>query len=238
MNKTSSRSHAILQLTLKQKWIERVKNQQGEITDTLHNLKGTLTFVDLAGSESVSRTGSMGRNQDEAKEINKSINALGRVIDALVRQSEEVERKKMNEAKDELIKIKQMSKIYVGYRDNKLTEILSECLGGNSKTYIFACISPFNANCEESLSTLLFASRAKIIKTQAQKNEKVATLNNKNKVNVENIDDNYVPSKSSYKNANKGESNFNKMKNHSKNFVNQKSQNNNKIFPLKINVRM
>ena len=131
-----------------------------------------------------------------------------------------------------------MSKIYVGYRDNKLTEILSECLGGNSKTYIFACISPFNANCEESLSTLLFASRAKIIKTQAQKNEKVATLNNKNKVNVENIDDNYVPSKSSYKNANKGESNFNKMKNHSKNFVNQKSQNNNKIFPQKsINFR-
>ena len=88
MNKTSSRSHAILQITVKQKWIERVKNNStNEITDNLHNLKGIFTVVDLAGSESVSRTGSEGINQDEAKEINKSISALGRVIEALSRQS-------------------------------------------------------------------------------------------------------------------------------------------------------
>ena len=67
------------------------------------------------------------------------------------------------------------SKKYVSYRDSKLTEILSECLGGNSKTYIVANVSPFAANCDETYSTLQFASRAKIIKTAAKKNEKISS---------------------------------------------------------------
>ena len=67
------------------------------------------------------------------------------------------------------------SKKYVSYRDSKLTEILSECLGGNSKTYIVANVSPFAANCDETYSTLQFASRAKIIKTSAKKNEKISS---------------------------------------------------------------
>ena len=158
MNKQSSRSHAIIQITVKQKWIERIKNNTtNEITDNLHNLKGMLTIVDLAGSESVSRTGSEGINQDEAKEINKSISALGRVIEALSKNS------------------KNSKNMHVSYRDSKLTELLSECLGGNSKTVIIACVSPFTANCEETYSTLQFASRAMIIRTQAKKNEKIDT---------------------------------------------------------------
>ena len=158
MNKQSSRSHAIIQIIVKQKWIERIKNNTtNEITDNLHNLKGMLTIVDLAGSESVSRTGSEGINQDEAKEINKSISALGRVIEALSKNS------------------KNSKNMHVSYRDSKLTELLSECLGGNSKTVIIACVSPFTANCEETYSTLQFASRAMIIRTQAKKNEKIDT---------------------------------------------------------------
>ena len=65
--------------------------------------------------------------------------------------------------------------MHVSYRDSKLTELLSECLGGNSKTVIIACVSPFTANCEETYSTLQFASRAMIIRTQAKKNEKIDT---------------------------------------------------------------
>ena len=170
MNKRSSRSHAIIQIIIKQKWIERIKNTAThEITDNLHNLKGILTIVDLAGSESVSRTGSEGINQDEAKEINKSISALGRVIEALSKNS------------------KTSKNIHVSYRDSKLTELLSECLGGNSKTVIIACISPHTANCEESYSTLQFASRAMIIRTQAKKNEKIDTK----KFNKDDKDKNY-----------------------------------------------
>jgi len=168
MNKTSSRSHAILQITVKQKWIERIKNNiTNEITDNLHNLNGIFTVVDLAGSESVSRTGSEGINQDEAKEINKSISALGRVIETLSRQSRYLNNNMNNYNKN--------NNFYISYRDSKLTEILSECLGGNSKTYIIACVSPFNANCEETYSTLQFASRAMIIRTQPRKNEKIDT---------------------------------------------------------------
>ena len=158
MNKQSSRSHAIIQIIVKQKWVERMKNNTtNEITDNHHNIKGMLTIVDLAGSESVSRTGSEGINQDEAKEINKSISALGRVIEALSKNS------------------KNSKNMHVSYRDSKLTELLSECLGGNSKTVIIACISPFTANCEETYSTLQFASRAMVIRTQAKKNEKIDT---------------------------------------------------------------
>lgn len=210
MNKTSSRSHAVLKITIRQRWIERIKDQKGDIVDNLHNLKGILTFVDLAGSESVSRTGSEGINQDEAKEINKSISALGRVIETLARQNKFIDTSYLNERNDTTIKnTKTINKSpqknnYVSYRDSKLTEILSDCLGGNSKTYIVACISPFAANCEETYSTLQFASRAMIIRTQAKKNEKIANVtkgpknnnNNNNTINTNtnNIQQVYLPS--------------------------------------------
>ena len=169
MNKMSSRSHVILQITVKQLWMEKRKNNSTEeITKITHRLKGVLTFVDLAGSESLSRTGSEGLNQDEAKEINKSISALGRVIESLSRQSQYIDMDGLNEKKEVKNRNNFGSKKYVSYRDSKLTEILSECLGGNSKTYIVANVSPFAANCEETYSTLQFASRAKIIRTAAK----------------------------------------------------------------------
>ena len=72
MNKVSSRSHVILQITVKQVWSKRIKNKMnGETVENSHKIKGVLTVVDLAGSESVSRTGNEGLNQVEAKEINQ-----------------------------------------------------------------------------------------------------------------------------------------------------------------------
>ena len=70
MNKVSSRSHVILQITVKQVWSKRIKNEWRNFENS-HKIKGVLTVVDLAGSESVSRTGNEGLNQVEAKEINK-----------------------------------------------------------------------------------------------------------------------------------------------------------------------
>ena len=175
MNKMSSRSHVILEITVKQIFFEKKKVSNDEITKITHRLKGLLTFVDLAGSESLSRTGSEGLNQDEAKEINKSISALGRVIESLSRQSQYIDMDGLNEKKEVKNRNNFGSKKYVSYRDSKLTEILSECLGGNSKTYIVANVSPFAANCDETYSTLQFASRAKIIKTSAKKNEKISS---------------------------------------------------------------
>ena len=176
MNKISSRSHAILQITVRQMWKERIKNNSnGETVENFHRIKGVLTIVDLAGSESISRTGSEGINQDEAKEINKSISALGRVIESLSRHSQYLDMKGLNEKNPEIKGNNYGSKVYVSYRDSKLTEILSEYLGGNSKTYIIANVSPFAANCEETYSTLQFARRAMVIRTSAKKNEKIST---------------------------------------------------------------
>ena len=219
MNKMSSRSHVILQITVKQLWMEKRKNNSTEeITKITHRLKGVLTFVDLAGSESLSRTGSEGLNQDEAKEINKSISALGRVIESLSRQSQYIDMDGLNEKKEVKNRNNFGSKKYVSYRDSKLTEILSECLGGNSKTYIIANVSPFAANCEETYSTLQFASRAKIIRTAAKKNEKIISKKydkdhqeNENDKILENINENNNLINNNKKGSGKNSINLNKF---------------------------
>ena len=219
MNKMSSRSHVILQITVKQLWMEKRKNNSTEeITKITHRLKGVLTFVDLAGSESLSRTGSEGLNQDEAKEINKSISALGRVIESLSRQSQYIDMDGLNEKKEVKKRNNFGSKKYVSYRDSKLTEILSECLGGNSKTYIVANVSPFAANCEETYSTLQFASRAKIIRTAAKKNEKIISKKydkdhqeNENDKIFENINENNNLINNNKKGSGKNSINLNKF---------------------------
>ena len=219
MNKMSSRSHVILQITVKQLWMEKRRNNSTEeITKITHRLKGVLTFVDLAGSESLSRTGSEGLNQDEAKEINKSISALGRVIESLSRQSQYIDMDGLNEKKEVKNRNNFGSKKYVSYRDSKLTEILSECLGGNSKTYIVANVSPFAANCEETYSTLQFASRAKIIRTAAKKNEKIISKKydkdhqeNENDKIFENINENNNLINNNKKGSGKNSINLNKF---------------------------
>lgn len=109
-----------------------------------------LYLVDLAGSEKVSKTGADGTTLDEAKMINKSLSALGLVIMTLTEGN---------------------SRAHIPYRDSKLTRILQESLGGNSRTTIICCCSPSSHNEDESLSTLNFAKRAKKVKNNAKINQ-------------------------------------------------------------------
>lgn len=151
MNKTSSRSHAILQILLEQRWIE---SDRSEDSKRRRVKKGLLTFVDLAGSERLSKSGSEGVRLSEAKNINKSIAALGNCISALASAAEG-------------------SPAHVPFRDSKLTRLLTDSLGGNSKTCIYACVGPSLINYDETFSTLLFATRAMKIRTFVQLNEKI-----------------------------------------------------------------
>jgi len=114
---------------------------------------GTLYLVDLAGSESVKKTGATGSTLEQAKSINQSLSTLRGVIDALnVKQN------------------KPKSKIVVPYRESKLTYILKNSLGGNSKTCMIVACSPHPYNEVETLSTLNFALAVRSIKQKAEVN--------------------------------------------------------------------
>lgn len=126
MNEHSSRSHSVFLINVKQ---ENLENQK--------KLSGKLYLVDLAGSEKVSKTGAEGTVLDEAKNINKSLSALGNVISALA----------------------DGNKTHIPYRDSKLTRILQESLGGNARTTIVICCSPASFNESETKSTLEFGKR-------------------------------------------------------------------------------
>ncbi|EYB99322.1 hypothetical protein Y032_0123g1144 [Ancylostoma ceylanicum] len=110
---------------------------------------GKLNLVDLAGSERQSKTGATGDRLKEATKINLSLSALGNVISALV------------DGKSK----------HIPYRDSKLTRLLQDSLGGNTKTIMIACISPSDNNYDETLSTLRYANRAKNIKNKPKINE-------------------------------------------------------------------
>ncbi|KAJ4956807.1 hypothetical protein NE237_013590 [Protea cynaroides] len=112
---------------------------------------GKLVLVDLAGSEKIEKTGAEGKVLEEAKTINKSLSALGNVIKALTSGTQG----KLN---------------HIPYRDSKLTRILQDALGGNSRTVLLCCCSPSTLNASESLSTLRFGARAKHIKTSPRVN--------------------------------------------------------------------
>ena len=109
---------------------------------------GKLSLVDLAGSERVSKTGATKDRLKEALAINKSLSALGNVISAL------------GEGK----------KQHIPYRDNKLTMLMKDSLGGNAKTLMFVNVSPADYNCDESNTSLTYAKRVKNIKNFAVKN--------------------------------------------------------------------
>ncbi|KAL2584801.1 hypothetical protein AAZV13_14G149800 [Glycine max] len=108
-----------------------------------------LHLVDLAGSERAKRTGADGMRLKEGIHINKGLLALGNVISAL---GDERKRKEGG---------------HVPYRDSKLTRLLQDSLGGNSKTVMIACVSPADTNAEETLNTLKYANRARNIQNKA-----------------------------------------------------------------------
>ncbi|CAG9331391.1 unnamed protein product [Blepharisma stoltei] len=109
---------------------------------------GKLYLVDLAGSEKIGKTGAEGKRLEEAKTINKSLTTLGQVISALT------------DGKSS----------HIPYRDSKLTRVLQDSLGGNSKTALIITCSPSPYNEEETISTLRFGIRAKAIKNKPKIN--------------------------------------------------------------------
>lgn len=110
----------------------------------------------MAGSEMVRKTQSTGQQLEEAKTINKSLSALGLVINALT------EKKDGNN---------KLSSQHIPYRDSKLTRVLQDSLGGNAKTALLINCSPSSYNVNETLSTLRFGTRAKRITNKPKINE-------------------------------------------------------------------
>ncbi|TYH65180.1 hypothetical protein ES332_D06G038700v1 [Gossypium tomentosum] len=148
MNSQSSRSHAIFTISMEQKKIASCLS--GVNDDTADDiLCAKLHLVDLAGSERAKRTGANGMRFKEGIHINKGLLALGNVISAL---GDEKKRKEGG---------------HVPYRDSKLTRLLQDSLGGNSKTVMIACVSPADTNAEETLNTLKYANRARNIQNKA-----------------------------------------------------------------------
>ncbi|XP_076210229.1 kinesin-like protein KIF19 [Aptenodytes patagonicus] len=136
-NRTSSRSHAVLQVTVCQ------RRRGGGLR------RGRLFMIDLAGSERAAQTQNRGQRMKEGAHINRSLLALGNCIKALSDQA---------------------STKYINYRDSKLTRLLKDSLGGNSRTVMIAHISPASTAFEESRSTLAYAHRAKSIRTTVRRN--------------------------------------------------------------------
>ncbi|KAL3504870.1 hypothetical protein ACH5RR_034711 [Cinchona calisaya] len=149
MNSQSSRSHAIFTISMEQKRMTSCSS--GDIHDEFGDeiLSAKLHLVDLAGSERAKRTGADGMRLREGIHINKGLLALGNVISAL---GDDKKRKEGG---------------HVPYRDSKLTRLLQDSLGGNSKTVMIACISPADTNAEETLNTLKYANRARNIQNKA-----------------------------------------------------------------------
>ena len=152
MNDTSSRSHAVFTLMLRQ--VHHDVN-----TDETTERTARIRLVDLAGSERANATGATGVRLREGGNINKSLTTLGRVIAALAGASQGGGGGGGGRGKKEV----------VPYRDSVLTWLLKDSLGGNSKTAMIACISP--TDYDETLSTLRYADQAKHIKTRATVNE-------------------------------------------------------------------
>ncbi len=152
MNDTSSRSHAVFTIMLKQ-------IHHDLSTDSTTERLARIRLVDLAGSERAKATEATGARLREGSNINKSLTTLGRVIAAL---ADPRHGRVHNGGKSR-------SKDVVPYRDSILTWLLKDSLGGNSKTAMIACIAP--SDYDETLSTLRYADQAKHIRTRAIVNQ-------------------------------------------------------------------
>jgi hypothetical protein len=121
------------------------------ILDDSTKFEAKLTLVDLAGSERIKKTGAQGSRRQEGININKGLFILGQVVSALAEQRPRYKRKPP-------------------YRDSKLTRLLQDSLGGNSRTIMLACVSPADFNLDESINTLRYATSARNIKNTATRN--------------------------------------------------------------------
>mmetsp|Transcript_62649 Transcript_62649/g.149484 ORF Transcript_62649/g.149484 Transcript_62649/m.149484 type:complete len:570 (-) Transcript_62649:107-1816(-) len=130
-NDRSSRSHAVFQLALNgQRWEE----------DRQETVSGLLSLVDLAGSERVEKSQATGERLKEARFINRSLSALGDVIEALSRRGSD-------------------GTGHVPYRNSRLTMLLKSSLSGDSKALMFVNVSPCLCHLNETLASLRFAAK-------------------------------------------------------------------------------
>ncbi|POM81946.1 Kinesin-like protein [Phytophthora palmivora] len=150
MNEKSSRSHSVFRIVIESKEKSDSRRQSEEDVNGAV-LVASLNLVDLAGSESLRHTGAEGIRQREAGNINKSLLTLARVINSLASSGGRGQN--------------------APFRDSKLTRLLQNSLGGNTRTLIICCVTPSDRYIEETKSTLQFAARAKDIKTSATVNE-------------------------------------------------------------------
>jgi kinesin family protein 3/17 len=141
MNAGSSRSHCIFTVTVETCEVREDGHE--------HIRVGKLNLVDLAGSERQGKTGASGQRLKEATRINLSLTCLGQVISALTSRTPAP----------------------LTYRNSKLTRLLQDSLGGNTKTVMIANVGPADYNHDETVETLRFAARAKLIKNKPKINE-------------------------------------------------------------------
>lgn len=155
MNATSSRSHAMAIITIT--GILRTTTNENNASNN-KKFKSKLTLVDLAGSERIKKTGAAGDRRSEGININKSLLVLGQVVAALAEQATTTTSKRST------------PKRKPPYRDSKLTRLLQDSLGGNSRTIMIACVSPADYNIDESINTLRYATTARSIQNTATQN--------------------------------------------------------------------
>lgn len=141
MNAHSSRSHSVFQITVERSEIGADGKQ--------HIRVGKLNMVDLAGSERIAKTNAQGDRLREAAKINQSLSSLCHVISSLT----------------------DPKATHIPYRDSKLTRLLQDSLGGNTKTVMIANVGPADYNYDESMNTLRYAARAKNIQNKPRINE-------------------------------------------------------------------
>ncbi|CDI75816.1 kinesin motor domain-containing protein, putative [Eimeria praecox] len=155
-NQTSSRSHAVLQVNV------MLRRRNGEETQL-----SKLSLVDLAGSERASQTSNHGQRMTEGASINRSLLALGNVINALTARAGGPSGGACGGpcAGPPLR--------FVPYRDSKLTRLLKDSLGGCCRTAMIATVSPASSHQEETLNTLKYAKRAKAIRNNSGQLHKV-----------------------------------------------------------------
>ena len=156
LNEKSSRSHVIFRLNIEiTKNVKKNNFGEEEIEKVL--LKNHINLIDLAGSENSNKTGCVGQRLKEGSNINKSLLALSNVINKLSQNTGNNNSSSQN--------------FFVNYRDSKLTRLLQNSLGGNSKTTIICTITDDAEHYNETMNTIHFGNKAKNIKTVVKVNE-------------------------------------------------------------------
>jgi hypothetical protein len=168
LNDRSSRSHAILTLTVERRK-HLVEDSNGDVRASSHIavVRSKIHCVDLAGSERCKRSGAQGARLKEGIHINGGLLALGKVISALCDREEG-------------------KSAHAPYRESKLTRLLQDSLGGTARTCMLACVSPDGRDLPETLTTLGYASRARRVKNTVQQNATTVVVQGPSHLELEN----------------------------------------------------